>query len=179
MDFSKLEKNIVEVLRENQLKLGYAKETVRLYYPLQSLHRFLATDCGLAGMEKGLEAFVDYTAQRLGKVDISHKGERFCFRIPPEGNAYVHEHMGDTAFLQELIQLVQEHGKQMEDVFAIFHRYSEKVQIQEMDNGEFDYLVWFEDGKPDEFKYCLKDEGFHITYHRYTPEDYEDLFPTF
>ena len=40
-------------------------------------------------------------------------------------------------------------------------------------SGEFDYLLEFEDGKPDAFVYCITDEGCHLTYHRFTREDYE------
>jgi hypothetical protein len=42
-------------------------------------------------------------------------------------------------------------------------------------HGEFDYLVYFEDGVPDDYRYCITDEGCHLIYHRFTPEDYEDF----
>jgi len=32
-----------------------------------------------------------------------------------------------------------------------------------------------EDGKPDDYRYCVVVEGNHVTYHRYTPEDYNDF----
>ena len=37
-------------------------------------------------------------------------------------------------------------------------------------------MLWFEDGKPDSYRYLITDEGVHLTYHRYTPEDYKDIF---
>lgn len=46
--------------------------------------------------------------------------------------------------------------------------------FQEMENDEFDYLLRFEDGD-DNYLYCFKDEGCHITYHRFLPEDYREL----
>ena len=33
MDFARLEKNIIDVIKEEQAKLGYRKEKIRLYYP--------------------------------------------------------------------------------------------------------------------------------------------------
>lgn len=39
----------------------------------------------------------------------------------------------------------------------------------------FDYLVYFEDGIPDDYRYCLSLEGEHMIYHKFTPEDYEDF----
>ena len=56
----------------------------------------------------------------------------------------------------------------MEDVVAVFRKYSDKVCVKEAGSDEFDMLVWFEDGKPDPFVYCLADEMGHVTYHRMT-----------
>ena len=52
---------------------------------------------------------------------------------------------------------------------------AEKVEIHEMDNGEFDYRVSFADDPEDSYIYCFKDEGCHIIYHRFLPEDYADF----
>ena len=47
MGYSKLEKNLIDLMKEEQAKLGYRKEAVRLYYPLSSLnHLFDAEDSG-------------------------------------------------------------------------------------------------------------------------------------
>ena len=43
MNYEKLEKNIVDVIKEQQAKLGYMREKVRLYYPLSSLNHFFGT----------------------------------------------------------------------------------------------------------------------------------------
>ena len=61
----------------------------------------------------------------------------------------------------------------MDDVIALFEAYSPCVRVDELRNGEFDFLIRFEDGKPDAFYYCITDEGCHLTYHRFTKEDYE------
>jgi hypothetical protein len=63
----------------------------------------------------------------------------------------------------------------MEDVFAVFRKYSDSVHIESVSHGEFDYLVYFEDGQPDSFRYCLTEEGEHVIYHRFTIEDYRDF----
>ncbi|MEE0105606.1 MAG: DUF3877 family protein, partial [Lachnospiraceae bacterium] len=44
VDFTRLEKNIIEVIQEEQIKLGYRSELIRLYYPITSLNRFFHTD---------------------------------------------------------------------------------------------------------------------------------------
>ena len=44
MDFARLEKNIIDVIKEEQAKLGYRKESIRLYYPLSSLVHLTGED---------------------------------------------------------------------------------------------------------------------------------------
>ena len=47
------------------------------------------------------------------------------------------------------------------------------MHVEALHNGEFDWLVYFEDGRPDAYCYCIADEGCHLTYHRFTKADYE------
>ena len=37
--------------------------------------------------------------------------------------------------------------------------------------------IKFKNGVPDDYRYCLTDEGCHIIYHRFTAEDYFDFYP--
>ena len=175
MNCARLEANIRDMMEEQQLKLGYMKETVRLYYPLTSLNRFLELECSEDEMQQCLHTFCKEVKTRLGSVSVSNKGERFCIVIPPEGAEYVHLQGNSNRFLAELIELVRKHGTTMEDVLALFSRCSSNVVQRKMSHGEFDYLVYFEDGKPDAYYYCIANEGHHVTYHRYTKEDYDDF----
>lgn len=43
MNTEKLIKNIIDQIKEAQIKLGFAKETTRLYYPVESLNAMLGT----------------------------------------------------------------------------------------------------------------------------------------
>ena len=100
-----LEKNIVDMIEEQQLKLGYLAETVRLYYPLSSLNRFVGRDCTEAEMEKCLNEFAVEVRGRLGQLQVSNRGKRFCIAIPPEGqhmfmNIWIH-----MVFWQALLKL--------------------------------------------------------------------------
>ena len=112
--------------------------------------------------------------QRQGQMEVTNEGERFCFHIPEEGVEYVHEQMKENEFIKELIGLLQKHDCTMEEILDLFRSHSEKVEIHEMDNGEFDLMIRFVDSE-DPYYYCFKDEGFHITYHRFLPADYKDL----
>ncbi len=176
MDFSRLEMNLIDMMKEQQLKLGYMKETVRLYYPLLSLNRFFGTDYKIEEMTSILEAFCVEMKEKLGEIKVSNKEERFCLVIPPEGSEYVHEHMRDNEFIADFINIVGKHGCTMEEILQQFYNHSDKVHVEKMEQEEFDYLVYFEDGEPDNYRYCITDEGCHIIYHRFMVEDYEDIY---
>lgn len=175
MNYSKLEQNIIDMIQEEQIKLGYRKETIRLYYPLLSLNRLLEVNCSVEQMCEALGSFCSHTEDRLGRIQVSHQKERFCLAIPAHGSEYVHMHKGDTSFIRDFIHTISRHGVTMKEVLQQFYKYSDNVHAEKLENGEFDYLVYFEDGVPDAFRYCLTDEGCHIIYHRFTAEDYKDF----
>ena len=173
MNTQALRQNIIDVIEEGQLKLGYREETIRLYYPLDSLNLFLDTALDAQGMTDTLCAFARENAADFGLIEISRKGRRFCVAVPPKGAAFVHEQTDENGFLAQFIALIARHETTIGDVIALFGRYSDCAAVSELHNGEFDYLIRFEDGKPDAFYYCITDEGCHLTYHRFTKADYE------
>ena len=120
-------------------------------------------------------ARVAYTVDggELGEIEVSRKGERFCLAVGPKGAAWVHEHTDPSGFLADFIAAIGRHGCTMDELLAIFRRHGGHVHVETLHNGEFDWLVYFEDGKPDAYCYCIADEGCHLTYHRFTKEDYE------
>ena len=147
MNHKKLEKNLIDLIKEEQSKLGYRKEEVRLYYPLQSLQHFYDCADSADEMQMRLSDLPATVAATLGSVGISHKGDRFCFVIPETGTEYVHTHMKENEFIRQLVEL---------------------------DSDEFDVMIRFTEGD-DPYYYCFKDEGCHIIYHRFLPEDYADF----
>lgn len=175
MNYNKLEQSLIDVIKEEQAKLGYRKEDIRLYYPLSSLNHFFETHADEKEMNEILSGFAAYTEERLGKVLVSNRGDRFCFYIPEQGAEYVHEHMAENEFIKELVELVGKHGCTMEQIKELFYGKSKKVHEEPIDNGEFDLLLRFEDDSEDPYYYCFKDEGCHIIYHRFLPEDYADF----
>lgn len=175
MDYAALQQNIVDSIEEQQLKLGYMVETVRLYYPLSSLNRFLQTDATVEEMIELMQEFSEWSVKELGGVIVTNRGERFCIAVPPAGAERIHAHLQWDGFLADLVETVRMHETTWEDVLAIFNKHSNCVHVQEMDNGEFQYLVFFENGKPDDYRYCVAVEGHHVTYHRYTKADYEEF----
>ena len=183
MNFKKLENNLLDMIQEQQVKIGYMSGVTRFYYPLQSLNRLLRTglrclaggDADADAAEHALEEFSDHACDRLGKVKASSKNERFCITLPPQASDYVHENRKPSEFLVRFINTVARHGCTLDEVMNVFHSYSKHVHMEKTTGTGFDYLVYFEDGIPDDYRYCLSLEGEHMIYHKFTPEDYEDF----
>jgi len=176
MNIDKLERNIISLVEEQQLKLGYLKETVRFYFPLASLNNFLDTECDADEMLEQMEIFSKTTVDTLGGIAVTNDGNRFCIAVPPQGAEHINKNLDKNSFIATLIETVRNHGCTFEQVIEVFKEHSSMLHIEEMSNDEFDYLVYFEYGVPDCYRYCLSVGDDHVTYHRYTPEDYEDLF---
>lgn len=172
----RLEINIIDVIREEQIKLGYRKEKIRLYYPLASLNSLMDTQLDNVHMVTELNEYFDKKKEIFGEVEISYKAERFCIVMPEKAVKYVNDHTDASGFLYDFINVIGKHDAIIEDVLRVFNQYSESIYFEKMKDAEFDYLVYFQDGQPDSYRYCLTEEGHHLIYHRYTKEDYDDLF---
>jgi len=44
--YEDLKKNIMDVIKESQIKLGFEKNPVTIYYPIEALNHLLDTDLG-------------------------------------------------------------------------------------------------------------------------------------
>ena len=174
MGRERLEKNLADQMKEAQLKLGYEEETMRLYYPVASLNLLLGTDCEKAGeMKETLEKLFAEPESRLGKLEFAVRADRIEVSVPPEGARYVLEHLGDVAFLQEIVSLFSDsHGKSVEDVKQVFGKFGAYVCEQMPEGSDFDQVLYFEDPSVDEYYYCVKEEMGHLIYHRFLKEDY-------
>lgn len=79
MDIKNCQDSLIDVIAEEQAKLGYMKEPIRLYYPLSSLHHFFESEGDAEAMQESLGGFPEATKEIFGEVQVSHKGDRFCF----------------------------------------------------------------------------------------------------
>ncbi len=169
-----LERIIMEMIQEQQMKLGYEKETVRLYFPEISLKRILHLNSE-EELKTYLQEFCEEGREKFGEIIISERGGRYCISIPPEGSKYIHENMPNNPFLRDLIDLFRKHNISIEDVKDVFKTYSRNYSCEKQDGIEFDYLLYFQDKQPDPYYYCVKfDEG-HASYHRFSEEDLKEI----
>lgn len=175
MRYERLLKNIEDQIVELQIKLGYAREVVRLYYPVSSLNEILGIqEKSAQGMRERLASCRELSAGPLGNLTFSIHEDRLEVGVPSEGVEYVHEHVETPAFLAELIGYFQSHHMgSMDEVQAIFKKYSPDYVCEKMPEGtDFDYVLYFPNGDVDEYYYCMKAEMGHLIYHRFMKEDY-------
>lgn len=176
MNYKYLEKVLCDTIKEEQIKLGYAKETLRLYYPMKSL-------CFLLGEEElsheqlqiALSTFASHVKGRLGEIQCSNRGDRYCILIPPTGVEYVHLHVDENPFLIEFIEMVRNHSCSLEQILNLFHKYYRDVVCDSSNIDDFDYVIYVKDSLQDDYRYCIKFEHGHTTYHRFTKKDFEHL----
>lgn len=171
--YAVLEKRIVDFIKEAQIKLGYQSEAFRIYYPLSALNKLLGTDYDVPRMLSALREFSAEVGERLGPVQAANIDERFCITVPRQGVDYIHEHLKDDDFLVRFIQTITRHDCTLEDLVETFRAYSDKVVVKKASCDDFDYLIYFEDGVPNDYRYCITFEECHVIYHRFTVEDYE------
>lgn len=169
--------NIIEVIKEGQIKLGYQKEAVRLFYPLESMNAILKTTMDCEDMKKHLDVYFEKQRDIFGMVDVSYNlNQRFCIFLPEQASEYIHENTSEDDFLYGFIHTMEKHDVTIEQILECFYQYSEEVHFEKINNQDFDYLIYFETGKPNSYRYCITDEGCHMIYHRFSKIDYEQLY---
>ena len=50
-----------------------------------------------------------------------------------------------------------------------------RIEIESLQGEDFDVMIRFPEGMGDPYCYCFRDEGCHVIYHRFLPEDYAEL----
>ena len=165
MNEQKLIQNVIEQIKEAQLKLGAEKEVIRLYFPMASMNAILGTH----------NTVFDTTV--LGRLKFFIHEGRFEVRVPAEGAEYVAGEIPDPPFLKAIVELfAHHHSLTIEEICACFAQFDKAYHCEKMAPGtDFDYAVYFDDAEYDAYYYCVKMEMGHTIYHRFTKEDYQML----
>lgn len=171
MKLKKLEAHIIDSVQEAHAKLGFDCAPMTQNYTLSTLNGILGTKMTNSEMNSCLEGFCEELSQKIGLVNLSSKGDVFCITLSPEARKYVRDNTKISDFLAEFISAVGAR-QPVDSILGIFRKYSDRAHIEQVENDEFDYLAYFEDGIPDEYYYCLTVEGPMVSYHRFRREDY-------
>lgn len=174
-----LKKHMIDTVKEWQLKIGYMEENMKLYYPAQSLKALLGLpeEAAQEELDTALAVFAEEVYPSLGRLKISHNKERYCLDIPAEGCAYIAREVPEPAFLKQLLAVITAPGKTLSDVRRCFADYAagQKTGFVEEDGAHdgMGHVFYFEEGADDCYVYCVEENEFGLTYHRFGKEDYE------
>lgn len=168
-----LERNIYDTVKEWEIKIGYRKEALRLYYPEESLLELLSTNS--VELPLKIKEFCCQMKGKLGDIEIKETEERgrYCVKIPPEGTQYIHKNISENVFLKALLRVITTPDKKLEDALKVFQSFSKKVSVDKETKSE--WAVWFTDGNPDVYVYYIEEDAFGLEYHRFTKEAYARL----
>lgn len=175
-DFETLEKNLIDVIKESHIKLGYTNNSIGIFYPPSSLGNMLNAPCAVSALKRTLAEFCKFENQRIGEVSVSYypDDDRFGITVSAKAVTFIHENIPDPQFLKDFISNIHS-CRSIEDITVIFKRYSDKVCCEHIESEEFDYLIYFADGIPDDYRYCIQFEMGHASYHRFTQSDFDEL----
>jgi len=169
--------NIEDQIEEAQIKLGYADESVRLYYPLDSMNDFLKSkyenniDC-----INSLLSNEEFVNSELGGVELNDHGRNIEVVVGRAGVKYVYENRETSKFLVEFINAFAEnHHLKIDEIKKIFEKYGKYSCVDVPESSGFKWAVYFLDEGIDEYVYCINEEMGHTIYHRFTKNDYKKL----
>lgn len=176
-----LEKHIFDTVKEWQMKIGYREEDMKLYYPAESLYILLGIDKRNTDktLYDALEAFGEAEKGKLGELTFSNEGERYCISVPKEGCAYIHEKIEECPFLKLFLEVITTAGNTIKEVERVFFDYANEhktiYRMQDKRKNGLGVVFYFEDDRVDDAVYCVEEDDFGLTYHRFTREDYQKM----
>ncbi len=176
MNYKALKDNLIYVLLESQIKIGYTDNACSVNYPLYSLNNLLEEELDDDAMMIVLHDFARYAEDPLGRIALSRYDGQFCLTVPKDGVRYVHENVSDSGFLTELVALLREQRTiGLDDVLSVFRRYGDDVVCERAEDEEYNYVICFGDNVPDSFVYLFELELGHASYHRMTKKDFATM----
>lgn len=111
MTSHKLIHDLSSQIKESQMKLGYVRERVRLYYTLASLCRILSVEAPTAQtLCRELNASGDWENTPLGPITFEEHLGRIEVNVSPAGVEYVHRFVAASPFLEDIILKVGQYA---------------------------------------------------------------------
>lgn len=175
--FINLEENIQTTIYEGLLKLGFENnDSFSIYYDLDLLSYLLGVSFDTEEECLGyLQDFIYFVKDRLADIAILLERKRFKFTVTEEGIAFIYKNNDGNRFLKELIETVKTHSFTLKDILHIFGQYSKDYVCEEINNSEFQYVIYFKDSSFDKFKYCFTFDQMGGYYHRLLDFSYNKI----
>ena len=178
---NELAQHMVDTVKEWQLKIGVRKEKMDLFYPLESLKELLKLEktATTEQLEQALTVFQKENRVLFGTLHFWKEKDRYGIEIPEEGVIHIAETIPNPEFLAKFLQVIQNPASKMENVSNCFRKYAkEKRDVLHQENMVHDGLgsvFYFEKESTERYVYCVEDDDFGLTYHRFTRKEYEEL----
>lgn len=173
-----LEKHVLDTMKEWQLKIGSLDQDIRLYYPKKSLCEFLEVEDTIETdkLVKIVTEYLQSKATFLGDITTTAAGDRLCIEIGKEGCQYVEQFVEEPEFLKLFLEALKR--QKMEEMIYLFEENAKKegtTYIVDKEQDGLGTVLYFADSRVDPYVYCLEEDDFGITYHRFARNDYRDL----
>ncbi len=178
---NELAQHMVDTVKEWQCKIGVRKEKMDLFYPLESLKELLQLDpaASTEELEKTLTEFQKENTSLFGKLHFWKEKKRYGIEIPEDGVIHIAETIPDPEFLKSFLKVIQNPASNMDDVCNCLQQFAkEKEDVLHQENMVHDGLgsvFYFEKDSTERYVYCVEDDDFGLTYHRFTRKEYENL----
>lgn len=178
---NELAQHMVDTVKEWQCKIGVRKEKMDLFYPLESLKELLQLEpaASTEELEKTLTEFQKENESLFGKLHFWKEKKRYGIEIPEDGVIHIAKTIPDPEFLKSFLKVIQNPASKMDDVCNCFQQFAkEKEDVLHQENMVHDGLgsvFYFEKDSTERYVYCVEDDDFGLTYHRFTRKEYENL----
>ena len=157
MNGEDLYQRVVSTVQETILKIGDIYGSMSLYYPFTGDYDSLRDGFFACADEELRDVVMEALPERI-RIIVSESECRYISRLPVKRT------------MSDVIRLIGQSGSIDDFRESISEKYP-SANIREMDHLEFDYLLTFPEGlDPD--CYCIAVEMNHLTYHRFSREDY-------
>jgi len=178
----KLTEHIISTIYEGLLKLGSTgNESYSIYYDLDLLNYLLGTeftskeDC-LLELNRQYPVTGNSCEQANPlSIRVTLEKGRFKFTAPASSMDTIWSLGEKNSFLRDIIELVKTHHFTIEDVKQVFAKQTSDYVCEEINNPEFQYVLYFNNEDINHYKYCFSFDGCGGFYHRLLDYDYQNI----
>ena len=173
-----LEKHVIDTVKEWQTKIGTDDAGVRLYYPKVSMCGYLKLPVEEDSEKicQEAEAYFKKNVPQLRIVEVTEKANRFCVFVSPEGCDYINREIPVSEFLEGFLKVLK--TQDMQQVYGYFETFAGAhgtTVCEEADEEDLGTVLSFSDKNVEPYLYCVTDDQFGITYHRFTKDDFDTI----
>lgn len=172
-----LKQHVIDTLKEWQMKIGFQEENVKLYYPISSLYDYFNLDknCDFSELKTKFTNYITEQMDFLGEIRVKWEEMRVCIEVSAQGGRYIYENVKEPYLLKAFLHLLNEKSTTISDVENLFNAYAKKYNgtcyIEKSKHNE-SRIFYFSDNVPENYVYCIENDEFGITYHRFSKDDY-------